>query len=124
MSVIVGRDVMIYKGNDNSQVAIAAAKSCVVSRSVDMIEKASSTQGTDKEYVTGRKGWEVSIDHLVTTGNEFEGLNAVGATFTLRIVIDNVTKTGSAICEHADLSAPVNGLATGVVRFRGTGALT
>ena len=124
MSVIIGKNVVIYKGSSNGTVAIAAAKSCTVSRSVDMIEKASSTQGTDKEYTTGRKGWDVSIDHLVTTGHEFEGVDAVGQTFTLRIVINGVTKTGTAICEHSDLSAPVRGLATGVVRFKGSGALT
>ena len=124
MSVFTGKDVMIYSGNSGTTVAIAAARSCTVSRSIDLIEKASSTQGTDKEYVTGRKGWEVSIDHLVTTGNEFQGLNAVGQTFTLRMVINGVTKKGTAICQQADLSAPVHGLATGVVRFKGNGALT
>ena len=125
MAVILGTNVFISKVNGSTVTAvIAAAKSCTISKSIDMIEKASSTQGTYKEYTTGLFEWEVSLDHLIVTGKEFEGINAVGETFSLRMTVNGVVKNGTAICQHSDLSAPVGGLAKGSVKFRGSGALT
>ena len=121
--------MFIYNGSSSTTPIIAAAKSCTISTKRDLIEKASSTQGDAKEFITGRYEWEVSMDHLVvsdTNNKEFQGIDILkeNQVVTLSIYINGKRRNGSAICTQADLSAPVGGLATGNVRFKGTGALT
>ena len=130
MGVIIGKNIFIYAGSSGTSPIIAAAKSCTISSNCDLIEKASSTQNTSKEYVAGRDEWEVSLDHLVTTGttqspvDPFEGLLKVRGTYTLSIVIGGTRKIGTAICQHADSRGSVGSLGTGSIKFKGSGPLT
>lgn len=125
MATVLGKDVKIYAGDSGTTPIIAMAKSCTVSMKCDLIERASiHGNGTAKEYISGREEWEVSLGHLISSGAPFEGLLKVRNTYTLRIVIAGVTKTGTAICMKAELNAPVRSLATGSVKFKGTGPLT
>ena len=124
MAVVLGKNIFIYAGDSGTSPIIAAAKSCTISSKCDLIEKASSTQGTSKEFVAGRDEWDVSLDHLITTGAEFEGLLKVRGTYTLSIVINGVRKIGTAICQQADIRGAVGSLGTGSVKFKGSGALT
>ena len=120
--------MFIYSGGTGSTAIIAAAKSCTISMSVDMIEKASSTQAAAKEYTTGRYEWEVSINHLVVAGTtsrpntEFEGVLKVGTRFLISVVVGTVRKKGYVICTQADISAAIGGLAQGSVKLKGDGA--
>lgn len=124
MSVVLGRNVLIYSGTSGTSPVIAAAKSCTVSMKCDTVEKASSTSATDKEFRAGRSEWEISISHLVVTDAPFDGILKVKGTYTLSVVIGNTRKTGTAICMTANLDAPVDGLAKGNVKFQGSGPLT
>lgn len=124
MAIIHGRNVIIYQGTSGTTKAIAAAKSCQISYKCDVIEKASSTQQSAKEFLAGRTEWDVSIDHLVVSGSEYEGVLKVTQRVYLRVNINNVIMKGYAICTQADISAPVGGLCKGVARFKGDGALT
>ena len=122
MGVILGRNVFIYKNGSGTTPVIAAAKSCTINIKYDLIEKASSTQGTAKEYTYGRYEWDLTVDHLVVSSSEFEGLTlAGGARLLISVVINNVRKKGYVLCPQAGLSAPVSGLATGSVTFKGDG---
>ena len=122
MSVILGRNVFIYSGGSGTTPVIAAAKSCTINIKYDLIEKASSTQGTAKEFTYGRYEWDLTVDHLVVSANEFEGLSlAGGARLLISVVINNVRKKGYVLCPQAGISAPVNGLATGTIKFQGDG---
>lgn len=122
MSVILGRNVFIYSGASSTTPVIAAAKSCTINIKYDLIEKASSTQGTAKEYTYGRYEWDLTVDHLVVSANEFQGLSlAGGARLLISVVINNVRKKGYVLVPQAGLSAPVSGLATGNVTFKGDG---
>ena len=122
MSVILGRNVFIYSGASGTTPVIAAAKSCTINIKYDLIEKASSTQGTAKEYTYGRYEWDLTVDHLVVSSNEFQGLSlAGGARLLISVVINGVRKKGYVLCPQAGLSAPVSGLATGSVTFKGDG---
>lgn len=122
MSVILGRNVFIYSGASGTAPVIAAAKSCTINIKYDLIEKASSTQGTAKEYTYGRYEWDLTVDHLVVSSNEFEGLSLAGdARLLISVVINNVRKKGYVLCPQAGISAPVSGLATGSVTFKGDG---
>ena len=124
MAVVLGKNIFIYAGSTGTSPIIAAAKSCTISSKCDLIEKASATQGTSKEFVAGRDEWDVSLDHLITTSAEFEGLLKVRGTYTLSIVINGVRKIGTAICQQADIRGAVGSLGTGSVKFKGSGALT
>ena len=124
MGVVLGKNIFIYAGSTGTSPIIAAAKSCTISSKCDLIEKASATQGTSKEFVAGRDEWDVSLDHLITTSAEFEGLLKVRGTYTLSIVINGVRKIGTAICQQADIRGAVGSLGTGSVKFKGSGALT
>ena len=79
--------------------------------------------------MAGRDEWEVTLDHLVTTGtvqnpiDPFEGLLKVRGTYTLSIVIGGVRKVGTAICQHSDIRGSVGALGTGSVKFKGSGPL-
>ena len=124
MSVVLGKNIFIYSGNSGTTPIIAAAKSCTISSKCDLIEKASSTQGTSKEYVPGRDEWDVSLDHLITSGIPFDGLLKVRQTYIISIVINGVRKTGTAICQQADIQGAVGSIGRGSVKFKGSGPLT
>lgn len=64
--ILHGRNLII-KGNGNAPF-IAAAKSCTISVDNDMEEVASFTQGAWREFVRGRRGWEISLSHLLSRG--------------------------------------------------------
>lgn len=122
MSVILGRNVFIYRDASGTTPVIAAAKSCTINIKYDLIEKASSTQGMAKEYTYGRYEWDLTVDHLVVSANEFQGLSlAGGARLLISVVVNNVRKKGYVLVPQAGLSAPVSGLATGSVTFKGDG---
>ena len=124
MAVVLGKNIFIYSGSSGTSPIIAAAKSCSISSKCDLIEKASSTQGTSKEYIAGRDEWDISIDHLVTSGAPFEGLLKVRQTYTISVVIAGVRKFGTAICQQADIQGAVGSIGRGSIRFKGSGVLT
>lgn len=124
MSIILGKNIIIFQGASGTTPAVAACKSCTISERCDMIEKASSSQQSAKEYIAGRSETDISMDHLVVSGNEFQGILMVRQTYTLRMVINGVTKTMTAICTQADISAPVGSLAKGSIKFKVSGSIT
>ena len=89
-----------------------------------MIEKASASNQTSKEFLTGRTEWEISISHLVVSSNEYQGMLKVGTSFSISVVVNGVRKTGTAICNQADIGGSVGNLATGSIHLKGTGPLT
>ena len=122
MGVILGRNVFIYSGASGTSPVIAAAKSCTININYELIEKASSSQQKAREYVYGRYEWDLTVDHLVVSSNEFQGLSLAGGTrLLISVVINDVRKKGYVLCPKAGLSAPVSGLATGNVTFKGDG---
>lgn len=123
MGVILGRNVFIYSGASGTSPVIAAAKSCTININYELIEKASSSQQKAREYVYGRYEWDLTVDHLVVSSKEFQGLSLAGGTrLLISVVINGVRKKGYVLCPKAGLSAPVSGLATGSVTFKGDGA--
>ena len=114
--------MFIYSGASGTSPVIAAAKSCSISIKYDLIEKASSSQGVAKEYNYGRYEWDLTVDHLVVSENEFQGLSLAGGQRVLiSVVINGVRKKGYVLCPQAGISASVGSLATGSVTFKGDG---
>ncbi len=124
MGVIQGRNILIYAGNSGTTPVVAAAKSCTISEQCDMLEKASASNQSSKEFEPGRTEWDVSISHLVVANSEYEGMLKVGTKLSISVVINGVRKTGMAICQHADIGGTAGNLATGSLKLKGTGPLT
>jgi predicted secreted protein len=124
MSVVLGRNVRIYQGTTGTSPIVAAAKSCTITKSGEVIEKSSSTQASAKEYLPGRSEWSVIINHLVVSEAPFDGIVKVLETYTLRINVEGTEMKGTAICTEASISAPIDAIANGSVKFKGTGELT
>ena len=124
MSVVLGKNLQIYAGTTGTSPLIAMAKNCTVSEKCGVIEKASATNQSSKEFEPDRSEWEITLGHLVSSGAPFEGLLKVRGKYTLSVVIGTTRKTGTAICTQAKLSGAVGSLATGSVKFKGSGPLT
>lgn len=127
MAVILGNNVFIYQVTGSNIVrVIAGAKSCTVSLKCGTVEKASATQQDFEEHIAGRKSWDVTMNHLVTQDdniNSTEGLLKVGNTYTLRFVVPGGTVfSGTAICTQYDITGSRGALATGQIKFKGTGS--
>lgn len=124
MGVILGKNIFIYSGTSGTTPVIAAAKLCTISSSSDVIEKASSSNAKEREYIPGHTGWEVSINHLVVANKEYQGIIKVGTEFDISVVVGTERKTGHVICMQADISGAVGSIATGSVKLKGSGKLT
>ena len=120
----LGKDVQIYAGSSGTSPLIAMAKTCTISKKCGLIEKASATNATSKEFIADREEWEISLGHLVSSSAPFEGLLKVRGTYGISVVIGTTRKTGTAICTQAEITGSVDSLATGSIKFKGTGPLT
>lgn len=90
-------------------------------------EVVSPTQGNWREFIAGRKEWQVTTNYLVqsNTGNEIDKVLNVGVKYPVRF-IDNTSLSelrGYAIMVSAKISAIKGNLVTGSFQFKGTGAL-
>ena len=121
-----GKDIIIILSQSGTALASTAVKSHDITTAADTIEKASSTQQTWREYVTGRKGWSVNMSYLVTAGAKIHWELKVGETFDVTISDSNSNYrlTGSAILETAKQTYTVGNLANGSFILKGTGPLT
>ena len=120
----LGKDVQIYAGSSGTSPLIAMAKTCTISKKCGIIEKASATNATSKEFIADREEWEISLGHLVSSSAPFDGLLKVRGTYDISVVIGTTRKTGTAICTQAEITGSVGSLATGSIKFKGTGPLT
>ena len=122
MSVIHGHNVQIY---GSSGVLIAAAKSCVVSKRAEVIEKASSSNQTSREYISGRVSWTVELSHLIVSTATSGGIPMVGSSYTVRMMVNgSQVLSGTAICQEASIQATNENLAVGNIKLQGTGNLS
>ena len=74
-----GKDIIILKDYE----VIAAATSCDVNVDVETIKVSSPTDGQWQHSIAGRKSWQASLSHLVTSIKT--PANMVGETVTLQM---------------------------------------
>ena len=86
--IIHGKNLIIKADG----IAIAAAKSCELDVSADIIKTASPTDGQWQHGIAGLKSWRASCSHLVT--NILDPVQMVGVGVTLTI---NIANTGLPI---------------------------
>ena len=122
-----GNNIIIGTMDGSTFTPIAAVKSHDIQNQCDVIEKASATQQTFKEYIAGREEWGVNVSYLVLqdANSNIEDLLKVRQTY--RICIKGRTGTyalyGDAICTQCKQSYQNGNLSVGSYAFKGTGAL-
>lgn len=82
--IIHGKDIIIKADG----AVIAAATSCELDVSADIIKTASPTDGQWQHGIAGRKSWQVSCSHLVT--DILDPVQMVGADVELQVSMMNI----------------------------------
>ena len=119
---------------------IAGTKTTEIQVESELIEIASATQGTYREYLTGRKQWQVTVNYLLkyaTYQTMFTYPNAsmtdallVGNSYTLKFMNRAshydmpITLKGTAILRTCKITATRGNLIQGTFTFVGNGALS
>jgi predicted secreted protein len=123
-----GNSIIIGKMVNGEFEAFAAVKSHDIQNQCDLIEKASASQQTYKEYVAGRAEWSVNVSYLVLQDANSNIEDLMKARQTYRICIKGRTGTyalyGDAICTMCKQSYQQGNLSVGSFALKGTGALT
>ena len=119
---------------------IAGTKTTEIQVDSELIEIASATQGAYREYLTGRKQWQVTVNYLLmyaTYQQMFTYPNAsmtdaflVGNSYTLKFknranyYDEPITLKGTAILRTCKITATRGNLIQGTFTFVGNGALS
>ena len=124
---MTGKDIKVIIAQDGTALASTRIKSDDIKNKCDVIEKASATQQSWKEYIAGRSEWSVNVAYLVLASTQVRNLLLVRQTFDLTMTADDGTDTetltGKAILTAADIKANSGSLAQGTFAFQGTGPL-
>lgn len=116
--MIHGKDIIILSDGK----AIAASKTCTISRKLETIEVSTPDSEQSREYIAGRETWEVSISTLVSDFvTAIEQIDR--STVTLKMMQGGRGMTGTAICTECKITATKGNLAQGSFKFQGTGPL-
>lgn len=124
---MTGKDITVIIAQNGTALAATRIKSNYTNTKCDVIEKASATQQTWKEFVAGRSEWSVNVAYLVLASPQVRNLLLVSQTFDLTLTASDGTSTstltGKAILTTADIKANTGSLAQGTFAFQGTGPL-
>lgn len=118
-----GNDILVYMNG----VAIASARSAEVRVDGELLEVASPTQGDWREFLAGRKEWDVQVGYLVVANADLAKLIQVNQKVTLIINGRTATAanglTGSAFISTAKQTYNRGSLIQGSFAFKGSGPL-
>lgn len=127
---------MILHGNDliissTDGTALAASKSCTISVEAEQIETSDPDQGDWRNYLTGRKSWTLTTNHLVkaSTDSGTPLKDMIGETGkTYKLTFSNRkngkdTVSGTAIIKSVKITATRGNLAQGSFSWQGNGKL-
>lgn len=128
MAKIKGKNIIVMAGG----VALAACKSCEIETECELKEYASPSSSDARNYLAGRTSWQITTNHLISSGYLSTFLKKPGQTVTIVIgeYGDDLTSaigatlTGMAIVAQARVTATTGNLAQGSWKFQGTGPLT
>lgn len=120
---MTGKDIIVTFAQNGTALAATAIKSDDLTTKSDIIEKASATNQTWREYISGRKEWSLSTNYLVLASAKIRDVLLIGQTYDVTITSGDVSMTGQAILTDAKQSYNIGALAKGSFAFRGTGPL-
>lgn len=120
---ITGNKIMLMKNGT----VVAAVVTHDVQTEAELLEVASKTHGKWREYIAGRKNWEITAKCLVVSSLLNVEMLQTGQRFTLKSYeredqTDNIQ--GRAILEQCRIKAARGALVQGYFKFRGTQSLT
>jgi len=127
-----GNNIIVYSGGT----AIAGTRSSEVQSGSELIEVSSPTQGAWRQYIAGRKEWNVTVGFLVLSDSALaisnktgiQDLLQVGNTFTLKIKERNAADSdgvaGTAILKTCKITMTRGNLVQGSFQFTGNGTLS
>lgn len=121
---VKGKYVVIGNGSPDNRL-VAGVKADRLRVAGETIEIASATSSRWKEFLAGRKEWDITTDYLLTTWNIQEVLR-VGETYPILVIDSNNTDaylSGTVICTEAVQDYQIGALAKGSFVFKGTGPL-
>lgn len=122
-----GHDVLICTGTTAGTLTeVAAQKDCSVSINNQLVEKASGTDGTVREYLAGLYGWTIQVSGLyaLNAHTSLVGHLLAGTLLYVGFMLGDEQLTGTAYIEAMEVGGPLMGKATYNVTLRGSGALT
>lgn len=123
MAGMNGKKIMLMKDG----IVVAAIISHEVRTEADRLEIAGSTQGQWREFIAGRKTWEVTANYMVVSSDMILGMLQTGQTFELKSYDKSdptINVHGYAILEQCRIKAERGTLVHGNFKFRGTQDLT
>lgn len=124
---MTGKDITVIISQNGTALASTRIKTNDIKTKCDVIEKASATQQTWKEFVAGRSEWSINVGYLVLAAPQVSNVLLVRQTFDLTFTASDGTSTGTltgkAILTAADIKANTGSLAQGTFAFQGTGPL-
>lgn len=122
---MTGKDIIVILSQNGTALLSTQIKSDDIQTHADVIEKASSTQQSWREYIAGWNDWSLNVSYLVLAADKLTDVLKVGSTFTvtLRHITENVSVSGTAILTDCKQTHTVNSLCQGSFSFKGTGPL-
>lgn len=124
---MTGKDITVIIAQGGTALASTRITSNDIRTKCDVIETASATQQTWREYVAGRADWSINVAYLVLAAPQVRNLLMVRQTYDLTLTAsdgtDTATLTGKAILTTSDVKANRGSLAQGTFAFQGTGPL-
>ena len=130
-------NIIIVQLNGNT---IAGTKTTEIQVDSELIEIASATQGTYREFIVGRKQWQVTVNYLLMYATYQQMFTYPNASMTDALLVGNsytlkfknranyydqpITLKGTAILRTCKIDARRGNLIQGTFVFVGTGALT
>ena len=122
---MTGKDITVILSQGNTALAATRIRSNDIQTGCDTIEKASPTQQEWKEYITGRKGWTLTVNYLVLATAQVADLLSIGQTFDITMKSGSTALlTGEAIMTGVKNTATIGSLAQGSFTLQGSGALS
>lgn len=119
---------------------IAGTKTTEIQVDSELIEIASAAQGAYREYLTGRKQWQVTVNYLLMYATYQEMFTYPNASMTDALLVGNsytlkfknranhfdqpITLKGTAILRTCKITATRGNLIQGTFTFVGNGALS
>lgn len=129
---MTGNDLLVYiffpdEQQEGLWLPIGCTKSHKIQYEGDMQEVSSPTSGSAKEYMSGRKGWSITVNYLVLSDAQVRDILMVGQKFKLAFCPRNAQSSGvkgDAYMKVCEITAERRNLIQGTFQFQGTGELT
>lgn len=125
MAAVLGNDIIMICNSDAN--IVACTKTHDITVTCDEIEISSPSQGQWREYIAGRKTWEITTSWLLVSQGFSAQMLKPGTSLSITIgsrTASGDRLTGTVLVTQAKVTATRGNLVQGSFRFKGTGSLT